>query len=47
MGRRDSTTANLSVVTTNLRSAYMALDEYLAVFGKMNFTTKETVAFVG
>ncbi|KAK7390247.1 hypothetical protein VNO78_25546 [Psophocarpus tetragonolobus] len=47
LGRRDSTTANLSAITTDLPSAYMDLHELLITFGKKKFTAREMVALTG
>ncbi|XP_017408589.1 cationic peroxidase 1 [Vigna angularis] len=47
LGRRDSTTSNISAVSTDLPSPFMNLSQLLATFGKKNFTAKEMVAFTG
>ncbi|KAH1068528.1 hypothetical protein AAZX31_03G036300 [Glycine max] len=47
LGRRDSTTANLSAVLTDFPTTFMNLTELLATFGKKNFTAQEMVAFTG
>ncbi|KAK7390246.1 hypothetical protein VNO78_25545 [Psophocarpus tetragonolobus] len=47
LGRRDSTTANLSAVSTDFPTPFMNLPELVATFAKKNFTAKEMVAFTG
>lgn len=47
LGRRDSTTANLSAANSDLPSPFLDLSGLIAAFEKKNFSVDEMVALSG